>query len=238
MENTLFFLCWFDVAPICFLISLRSWVQISWLRHGASNHVLGTDDGSYSSTKEVGFTHTKNIIMRCWGEKTTPSKQSFLRSCSWFAELLLESTYFPTFAPPRNHFATSGTDRTALMCDAGDRVALHAADSLTRIACERGRKHATTHEHVCRLPFVYANGCSVPFPAGCNQLMWKHIVCDHVTDRSHFIGSAASELQQLSLSTRRSVHHCSHHSIPAIASSSLLSVNPNSQLDSQHMGNL
>lgn len=47
------------------------------------------------------------------------------------------------------------------------------------------------------------------------------------------LSTLLAELHQLSLNTGRSVHQCSHHNIPAIASSSLLSVNPNSQLDSQ-----
>ena len=59
------------------------------------------------------------LLLICW---TPPGKHLLSHFCP---------------LPPNNHFATSGTDRTALMCDGGDRVALHAADSLTRIACER-----------------------------------------------------------------------------------------------------
>lgn len=36
---------------------------------------------------------------------------------------------------------------------------------------------------------MFGNGFG-PLPAGFNQLTWKHIICNHVTDRSHFIYSA------------------------------------------------
>lgn len=115
------------------------------------------------------------------------SKQLFLTSCTWFAELLLESTVFLSLTPV--HSLVSGSDRTVLMCDTRDRGALHAADSLTRIACERAR--------TCDYPWTFMpptfhvwERVFSPLPVGCNQLMWKHIVCNHVTDRSHFIYSA------------------------------------------------
>lgn len=72
-----------------------------------------------------------------WVQRHT--KQLFHQSCTWFDEVLLESTLFPTF--PFSHSAVSGSDRTALMCDTRDRVTLHTADSMTRIACERARTY-------------------------------------------------------------------------------------------------
>lgn len=75
---------------ICFLILLRSWVQISWLQH---NHNLRTDGGSYSSIKEMGFAHPKKynyeVLGRenhsnCWEQRSY--KQLFFQSWkSWKA---------------------------------------------------------------------------------------------------------------------------------------------------------
>lgn len=121
----------------------------------------------------------------CW--KRRCSKQLFVRSCTWFVELLLESTFSPTF--PLRHSAVSGNDKMALMCDTVDRGALHAADSLTRIACERAR--TCDYPWTSMSPTFYVwEWVFGPLPAGFNQLTWKHIICNHVTDRSHFIYSA------------------------------------------------
>lgn len=121
----------------------------------------------------------------CWKQRC--SKRLFVSSRMWLVEPILESTFFPTF--PLGHASVRGNDRTTLMCDTIDRGALHATDSLTRIACKRAR--TCDNPFTFMLPAFYVwERVSSPIPAGWNQLTWKHIVCNHVRDRSHFICSA------------------------------------------------
>lgn len=128
--------------------------------------------------------------MRCCMEKNHCSwwkQRLFVRSRTWLVEPILEITFFPTF--PLRHASVRGNDRTTLMCDTIDRGALHATDSLTRIVCKRAR--TCDYPFTFMLPAFYVwERVSSPFPAGWNQLTWKHIVCNHVRDRSHFICSA------------------------------------------------
>lgn len=201
---------------IRFLISVRSWVQINWLHHRASNHILRIDGGSYSSIKEVGFkTLLQTVILQI------------------LHVILLESTFFATF--PLSHSAVSGSDRTTLMCDTRDRGALHAADSLTRIACERAR---TCNPWTFMSPtFNVWERVFSPLPAGCNQLMWKHIVCNHVTDRSHFIYSAGWATPAITQHWEEwSPLFTPQHSSHSILFSSVSK--PKQPVDSEHMDNL
>lgn len=78
----------FQRRSICFLLALHSCVQMSWLHHRASNHILRIDSGSCSNIKEVGVTHQKKYNYEmvckeshryCW--LPCCSKQSFLKSC-------------------------------------------------------------------------------------------------------------------------------------------------------------
>lgn len=117
----------------------------------------------------------------CWELRC--SKQLFLRSLHMICWSSPGKHLLSHFPPSATLQWVAVTERL-LMYDTRDSSALHAADSLTRIACERAR--------TCDYPWTFMSPAfhvseRVFSQAGCNQLMWKHIVCNHVTDRSHFI---------------------------------------------------
>ena len=117
--NTLFFSPVWRRRSICFLISLRSWVQINWLHHKAPNYILRTDGDLRKGNSHI----QTNIIRRSRVKETTAIvvRSAAANSCfSNPAHYLLNAT------SPLSPSAVSGSVRTALMCDARDRGALHS----------------------------------------------------------------------------------------------------------------
>lgn len=193
--------------------SICSLTSLHWLHPKASDHPLRSDSGS-CSLGIWGFTDPKNIYI-------------ITSLCREKATVVVRSG-----GTPRGYLL-AGTRDLSNSCWKAPSVQLLPAPQLlgTRITL----MWDTTDAPSCRENSdnseceTFIRRCDSPWtPFMCRQFyVWSQCESTKYATMWQADATLSSEVQRLSLSTGRSFHRRSHHSIPAIASSSRLSVNPN-----------